>query len=341
MHKICFLTLLFLCDTQTFAQNSAKGSIMRLVFWNVENLFDIYDDSTTNDDAFTPHGENHWTARRYRTKLNHLCKTLVAMGEKSDGSFEMPIIVGLAEIENDRVLRDLCLGTPLRRYGYKFVHYDSPDRRGIDNALLYRKAFYQPFFCQAISLSDSSAGFYTRDILLVEGVTRAGDTIIVLVNHFPSKRGGTTAEQWRMQSAQKLRYTMDTLSLLHPNAAIIVTGDFNASPDEESIRNGLMQGKEDFENLMEHIKTGRGSYQYQGYWSCIDQIIVSSNLIKSCIKSQLKITRKEGGIFDAPFLLIDDDKNLSKKVFRTYLAMKYLGGYSDHLPVYIELKRVD
>lgn len=337
LHQFCFLTFLFVFHWTSYSQTRVTHDSYRLVFWNVENLFDIWDDSTHTDEDFTPEGSYHWTEHRYKIKLQHIAQVLTALGGEAQPFFEMPIIVGMAEIENDKVLRDLCKGTPLRQFGYNFIHYESPDQRGIDNALLYRQDHYHPFYSQTINVSDTSNGFRTRDILLVEGTLSNDDTLILLINHFPSKRGGATADKRRRQIAQTLRKTMDTLATAHPQAAIVVMGDFNAAPEEEEISEGLMKGQttpdDAFLNLMTAIGPGRGTHKYQDHWSCLDQIIVSSNLCDG----HHKLVAGKGNVFEAEFLLLNDNKFIGMKVFRTYLGMHYQGGYSDHLPVYIDI----
>lgn len=310
----------------------------RLVFWNVENLFDIWDDSISNDDAFTPTGENHWNSSRYKSKTDNIYKTIVAIGGDTQKEFNMPLLIGMAEVENDKVLRDLCKGTPLRRLGYAYVHFDSPDRRGIDNALLYREKNFNPFWTQTIGVSDSAAGFFTRDILLVEGSTPTGDTIIVLVNHFPSRRGGAEADRQRRRVAQTLRHTMDTLIDHHPCTAIVVMGDFNATPEDPAISKELMSG-EGYVNLSEKTEPGIGSYKYQGEWSCIDQIIVSKSVLLPSPCVRLTVADEVPHIFQHQSLLEADEKYMGSKPKRTYIAMKYHGGVSDHLPIYIDLVR--
>ena len=315
---------------------SAAQDCYRLVFWNVENLFDTWNDSTRNDDEFTPTGRNRWSQKRYKTKLNHIYQTIAALGDDSCGHLNMPLVVGLAEVENDKVLSDLTKGTPLRHSNYRYIHFDSPDARGIDNALLYRKELYKPYFSQAINVSNKQ--LTTRDILLVEGTDLNGDTLIFLVNHFPSKRGGETADKHRSSIAKRLRLLMDTLSAAHKSAVIIVMGDFNASPDDTQVMGEIAKDNDNsFVNLMANAKAGEGSYNYQGHWSFIDQIIVSKNVTTDNSGSPFRLKTKQGRAFRAGFLLIDDEKNLSEKVYRTYLGVKYQGGYSDHLPVYIDL----
>ena len=303
LYKICFLTFFCCISFESKSQNNNEEICYRLVFWNVENLFDIWDDSTKNDEDFTPRGENHWTKERYNHKLTNIYKTLAALGQHKNAHFDMPWIVGLAEVENDKVLRDLCMGTPLRRH---------------------------------------KKDFFTRDILLVNGVSSQGDTLIILVNHFPSKRGGSAADLQRQEVASILRHTMDSLQISHPCAGIVVMGDFNASPDEPEIAKTLMKrDNNDFINLMSTIEPGKGSHKYQGNWSCLDQIIVSSSLCDSSSCAKMHVIQHSGQIFDAPFLLVDDERYMGKKVFRTYMAMKYQGGYSDHLPVFIDIKTVN
>ena len=310
----------------------------RLVFWNVENLFDTHDDTTKNDDAFTPTGTNHWNSQRYRTKVQHLCQALTALGERGDGRFDMPVVVGLAEVENARVLRELCRGTGLRRFGYDFVHFDSPDARGIDNALLYRKKAYRPFLCQAITMSDSSRGWLTRDLLLVEGTLTTGDTLMLLVCHLPSKRGGSNAERQRMYVAQRLRTVMDTLLAAHPTAATVVMGDFNSEPYE--LRGILTpEGDSSYRNLMGGAPPGTGSYLFQGHWSWLDQMLVSRTLLPGDSVGCLELLQEQGQRFEADFLMTESPQHLDRAPRRTFQGWHYLGGYSDHLPIYIDLQR--
>lgn len=294
---------------------------LRAAFWNCENFFDTKHDTLKEDLAFTPSGENHWTPRRYADKRNKIYKMVAAM--------QYPVVMGLAETENDHVLRDLCLGTPLRKLRYQFVHYESPDRRGVDCALIYRTDCFQVTESRNIYVSDTASAFYTRDILLVGGTLTSGDTCFFLVNHWPSKLGGATADHYRMEIAHRLMHTMDSLQKAHPTALVLAMGDFNASPEEESIRKGLgfdkgQQNELGFYNLMYDIPKGTGTYKYQDSWSCIDQMI--SNRLLSV------------EIFQPEFILIDDTKYLGKKLLRTYTGMRYIGGYSDHLPIIATLK---
>lgn len=296
----------------------------RIAFWNVENFFDTQHDTLKEDYAFTPSGENHWTYKRYTNKRNNIYKTIAAL--------KWPAIIGLAEVENDQVLRDLCKGTPLRKFNYAFIHYDSPDARGVDCALLYRTNQFCVLESKAISISDSANGFYSRDILMVFGkLTNRNhdDTCYIFVNHWPSKLGGATADIHRMRIAEILLETMDSVWKRNPRALVIAMGDFNANKEEESISKGMQFyghqcNQKGFYNLTYTIPKEIGSYKYQGKWSCIDQMFANRNLPLE--------------IFHPDWMLSEDTKYMDKKPFRTYVGMKYLGGYSDHLPIIITLQ---
>lgn len=318
---IAVVTGLLLITGTTHAQ---EGSRWTIAFWNVENLFDTWHDTLKDDCAFTPEGDNHWTSKRYQDKQNKIFKTIAAM--------HWPVVIGLAEVENDYVLRELCYGTPLRKMGYDFVHYESPDTRGIDCALLYRHERFQVLESRNINVSDSSRGLFTRDILLVGGVLkdslRGSDTCFVLVNHWPSKRGGVEAERHRMVIAQQLQHLLNSLQHSHPAALVLAMGDFNASSDEEAISRGLgFHGRErndaGFYDLVSQKPEGTGSYKYQGVWSWIDHVVANR---------ELKVE-----LFAPDFLLEDDEKYMGKKPFRTYTGMHYQGGYSDHLPILVTI----
>lgn len=314
----CILLLYFLLPLPS--SHGQTETQWRIAFWNVENFFDTTHDTLKSDEAFLPSGDNHWTSRRYDDKRNKIYKMIAAM--------QWPAAIGLAEVENDRVLRDLCYGTPLRRKGYAFIHFESPDQRGVDCALLYRSDLFHPTESKPLVVSDSSAGFLTRDILLVGGILTGGDSCFLLVNHWPSKLGGAEADRHRMDIAHRLRYTMDSLQQTHPDALILAMGDFNAAPEEEAVRKGLgfngkRQNTDGFYHLMYHIPKGTGSYKYHESWSCIDQMIANRDLTAA--------------VFATDFILIDDQKYMGKKLFRTYLGMRYVGGYSDHLPVIVDI----
>ncbi len=303
----------------------AQQQPFTIAWWNVENLFDTRDDPHTNDDEFTPRGEMHWTRYKLDSKLNGIYKTLVMM--------DLPDVVGLAEVENKYVLRELCQGTPLAQVPYRYVHYDSPDRRGIDVALIYRTDRFTVTASRPISVSDSTTGFYTRDILLVEGVTAEGDSLCLLLNHWPSKRGGDVAEAHRMAIAHTLRSLMVELHDAHPTTAIVAMGDMNAEADEEAIADGMGFGTdsvnaEGIRLLTQRLPRDWGSHKYQGQWRYIDQMFLLSD--DRWQVKKLKLLK-----FD--HLLTEESIRPGMRPKRTNLGVTYEGGISDHLPLLLRL----
>ena len=298
-----------------------------IAWWNVENLFDTRDDPFTQDDEFTPQGEKHWTRKRLQKKLQGICRTLVMM--------DLPDVVGLAEVENDYVLRELCNSTPLREAGYRFVHYDSPDRRGIDCALLYRKERFRVTASGTVHVSDSAEGFYTRDILTVEGVTATGDSLCLLLNHWPSKRGGDEADERRLQIASTLRSLMVRLHSEHPGSAVVAMGDMNSSADEPAVTQGMGFGTDSvnpdgIRNLTLRLPKDWGSHKYQGVWSYLDQVYLLADA--HWMVGDIKVMR-----FD--HLLTEEKGKLGVRPKRTNVGLRYEGGLSDHLPLRLRLKK--
>lgn len=309
------------------ASQSQEFSTFTAAWWNVENLFDTRDDPKTNDDEFTPQGDRHWTRRRLSNKVNGIYKTLLMMN--------LPDVVGLAEVENNYVLRELCQGTPLAQVPYRYVHYDSPDRRGIDCALIYRTDRFTVTASRAVSVSDSTESFFTRDILVVEGVTVEGDSLCLLVNHWPSKRGGEEADARRLAIARTLRALMLEMKEKHPAAAVIAMGDMNSSAAEEAIAVGMgfagdSIGPDGIRNLTPRLPKDWGSHKYQGQWRYIDQMFLLAN--DRWRVGDLKLMRFE-------HLLTDDKGAVGSRPKRTYRGSLYEGGLSDHLPLLLTLKR--
>ena len=318
------IILVMLMSSGVMAQES--NAVFTAAWWNVENLFDLRDDPKTNDDEFTPTGDRHWTRRRFNDKLQGIYKTLVMM--------DLPDVVGLGEVENAYVLRELCQGTPLAQVPYRYVHYDSPDRRGIDVALIYRTDRFTVTASRAVSVSDSAEGYFTRDILLVEGVTAEGDSVCLLVNHWPSKRGGEEADVQRLRIADTLRSHMVSLHKTHPQAAIIAMGDMNSEFAEEAIANGMGFGTDTVNPdgirlLTQRLPRGMGSHKYQGQWRYIDQFFFLSD--ESWQVKKLKLIH-----FD--HLLTDDGNRPGQRPKRTYQGPRYEGGLSDHLPLLLTLQ---
>ena len=305
-----------------------------IAFYNVENLFDPEKDPEKNDEAFTPAGFYHWTYKRFYKKLNALAKVFLAIN-----AWEPPDIIGLAEVENANALSKLCFATGLKAYRYRYVHYDSPDARGIDVALLYRsdrikilESYPVPVVFPFEPASKNRDILYTKTLM-------ASDTLHLFVNHWTSRFGGQGATiPKRNYYAQVLRKQVDSLLFINSNAYIILMGDFNDYPTDESMTRYLQAKNYKTEknqgslfNLMLPLVGTYGTHKSQEFWGCLDQFIVSKSLLNN--KSRWQIENGEAIIFDAPFLLVPDEKYGGMKPFRTYSGPKYLGGYSDHLPV--------
>ena len=317
---------------------SAQSETSRycIAFYNVENLFDPEKDPVKNDGDFTPSGFYHWTYKRFYKKLNDIAKVFLAIN-----GWNSPDMIGLAEIENANVLKKLCYYTGLKAYQYRYVHYNSPDPRGIGVALLYRSdriEIIESFPVPVVFPFEPNTK--NRDILYTKALF-AEDTLHLFVNHWTSRFGGHGATiPKRNYYAQVVRHKVDSLLRINPNAYIIIMGDLNDYPTDESLtsylqaknpENGIDNGT--LFNLMAPLiaKKNRGTHKTQEFWGCLDQFIVSKSLLNN--ENKWQIENREAIIFDAPFLLTADEKYGGVKTFRTYLGPKYLGGYSDHLPI--------
>jgi hypothetical protein len=334
------------CFSEKYAKSFSedrKSQNVRIVFYNVENLYDPYDDSTKMDEEFTVSGAKHWSYSRFQVKLNHLSKTLLAIGE-----WEPPAIVGLCEVENRYVLNKLIYQTPLKIFKYKMLHNDSPDLRGVDVALLYRPEKFFILSWKFIRVNfpfDPSA--QTREILMVKGRVFELDTIILFVNHWPSRRGGYLESQPRRNFvAGLLRSEIDSIRRTDSQPNIIIMGDFNDEPDKISLTQVLGarphtgdSRTDELINLMYSKKHrwNEGTIKYLGQWSIFDQFIVSGNLASTDGKTQYMYA--DAYIFKDDFLLEQDNRHLGDKLKRTYAGPRYLGGFSDHLPIYLDLIR--
>jgi hypothetical protein len=324
---------------ENIARQPERGDI-RFVSYNVENLFDMVDDPEKADDEFLPWGMRGWKAERYDKKLKDIYKVLVNLG-----GWELPEIIGLIEVENRTVLEDLIERTPLSMHGYSIIHHDSPDARGIDVALIYRKDHFIPLHDEAIRVvfPFDTLG-KTRDILYVSGVVNKRDTLHVFLCHYPSRRGGeATSAPRRIYVSSLVRAKVDSLLAGNPNANIIVAGDFNDEPADASVREGLRakgsveeMGPGDLFNFMHAKKErGLGTYKFQGFWNMLDHIIISQGLLDQ--NSGVFAPSHAAHIFRPDWLTVPDDNSPGVKPFYTFTGVQYTGGYSDHFPVYLDL----
>lgn len=312
-----------------------KIKLQTIAFYNLENLFDIYNDERTNDDDFLPTSAKRWTKKRYGKKIYKLGSVISKIGFESCN--KPPALVGLAEIENNLVLKDLIDSEDMVSYDYGFVHYDSKDERGIDVALLYNKDEFtvesSETFTVYIETSEGERDF-TRDILLVSGILD-GDPIHVIVNHWPSRHEGDEETSYkRMIASKKLLEIIEQLLLKYEAPKIIVVGDFNDNPNNESLQ--FLINNSNLTNVTEALWTNhRGTESHDFQWNLFDQIFVSENLLDS---KQAGYYFDRADIFDDKFVTQFHGKYKGQP-FRTYVGKKYMGGFSDHFPVYITLKK--
>ncbi len=332
IHASFSCTGLLMClffSTGSFAQETYH----RIAFYNQENLFDYENDSLIKDEEYLPEGKRHWDQYRYREKSNRMAKAILSIGE-----WQAPDIVGVCEVENRRVLEDLVHNEVLKKLNYGIVHYDSPDRRGIDVGLLYRKDRVKVHYSKPVQVKNTEdISFKTRDILYVK-LSIAGDTLHLFVNHWPSRYGGQQqSEPKRILAANTLRTVVDSLQAHQKQSKIIIMGDLNDSPENLSVKQYLKAVKNpdeqgELKNLMQELPVNEGSHRYKGEWSYLDQIIVSQVLLR-----QEEIRGNQAFVHRPDFLLEVDERYPGKKPFRTFIGLRYQKGFSDHLPVYIDL----
>jgi predicted extracellular nuclease len=332
--KIPFLILLYVISQFKISSQIPKSGI-RLMFYNVENFFDIYNDSLTDDDAFLPEGVMRWNYKRYTNKLNAIYKTIVAAGE-----WEPPSIIGLCEIEKRKVLEDLIYTTYLSKFNYSIIHEESPDRRGIDVCLIYRKDKVRVInYKYWIPANREYINFTSRSVLYTE-LLIGTDTIHLIVNHWPSRRGGVLdGESNRLQIASMIREKVDSIVANRMDVKIIVMGDFNCTPQDEIIKSFVKSSDSDetLINLSDSLEnTTAGTYRYMGTWEMIDQVIVTKSLLQC--KNGLYTSQNLLTVFKPDFLMHKDPKYPGSSPFSTYKGYKYQGGYSDHLPILLDFK---
>ncbi len=316
-----------------------------IAFYNLENLFDTDDDpQNPGDDEWLPSAAKQWTPQRYQEKLGRLATTIATLG--GGASTGGPALLGVCEVENEKVLRDLLTQPPLATSNYGIVHRESPDWRGIDCGLLYRREKFEVIGSQALYVdigtrSDGSPRT-TRDILMVVGQLE-GAPLTVFVNHWPSRRGGEAASRpGREAAAQLLRAAVDSIQAADPAMGIIIVGDFNDDPTSPSLAKTLQAtGKRGdaaqtglYNPMTSLYRQGEGSLGYRDSWNLFDQIIVSDNLAQADEGWRLKQAR----VLRQPNLLQPSGR-FKGYPLRTYVGNSYLGGYSDHLPVYAILTR--
>ncbi len=307
----------------------------RVLFYNCENLFDPADNPDKNDDEYTPEGIRHWTYYRQYQKMLNLGNVIVAAGEG-----KAPMLVGLAEVENDSVMLRLTRGTALREWEYSYLITDSRDQRGINVALMYQPIDFRLIGWQGIRVALPEGARPTRDLLHAWGRVVGGDTLDVVVCHLPSRLGGTRRSQPNRRAAHAaIRALCDSLNTHRQHPHILIMGDMNDTPDTKLLRRDMQFGRGLY-NLMQPLQRALklglrdfGSHKYQGEWGFLDQFWVNENPNTS--RRNVWVDNVE--VVHFPFMLTEDETHMGHRPLRSYYGYQYEGGYSDHLPIRLDL----
>lgn len=350
--KLKLLLLVALLGGTVATQAQKKSYMVHTVsFYNLENLFDTIRDEKIYDEEWTPKGERSWDGKKYQQKLENLSRAIAEIG--TDENPNMPTILGVSELENKKVLEDLVAMPKLQKAGYGIVHYDSPDRRGIDVALLYQTKHFKPTSSKNIPLYIYDASdakykndnngkgkrIYTRDQLLVTGLLD-GEEMHFIVNHWPSRSGGEKKSSPNREAAAALnKKIIDSLYQINPNAKVMTMGDLNDGPYNKSVKEVLnaKAKKEEvkeggvFNPMYQLYKEGHGTIAYRDAWDIFDQIILSEPLLR---KDYSSYRYWKVGIFNKPFLV---QKTGQYKGYPLRNQLSGEPGFSDHFPVYIYL----
>ena len=307
--RFSLVSVSLVCFGLGMGMNVVFAEPLKVVSYNVENLFYPERDSLKDDSEWTPEGERRWSYTRYYRKVENIARVLTNIGE-----WDGVDIVGLQEVENALCVKRLCY--TLRRGEYDFVHYESPDRRGIDVALIYKKGRVDTIATRAIKVKGERVNgerLITRDILYVCAQIDKRDTVHFFVCHLPSQRGGKAESEWKRRVAKEvLQGAIDSVYLAFRDPKIIVMGDFNSEP------------KEDLRGVKNRMKELTGTHKYQGRWTCLDHFYTSPSLDS--------LSRAE--IYNAAWIQEPDEKYLDLKPKRTYNGFRYQkDGFSDHLPI--------
>lgn len=341
MKRVFVLTLFFFfylhLSCLVLAQKK-QFQVVPLAFYNLENLFDAIADTSGNDAEFTPMGPLQWTEEKYAKKIRRLGQVLSQLGRQYSPSG--PVLIGVCEVENQQVLKDLVADPGIRDNKYQIVHFDSPDRRGIDVGLLYDARQFELIESKAIPFRmPENADYVTRDILLVKG-RLSNEIIYIYVNHWPSR---FTADSWKLRghAANILKTSIDSIQRVDRDAKIVIMGDFNDDPVDKSLTKVLeAQVKKEhvapgglFNTMYGYYQRGIGTLGYLGKWNLFDQLIISSALLDAD-RGALKFWKSE--IFNPDFL-ISKEGRYKGYPFRTFSGNMFQNGYSDHFPVLIYL----
>lgn len=334
MKKLVWLWLFWLFIPEVCARQERALAVM---FWNLENFFDVRHDSLKQDTDFLPDALRGWNRSRYEKKVEQVARVIVAAH-----GWEPPVLIGVCEVENSYVMNSLVDYGPLRELGYRYVMTDSPDIRGIDVGLIYRRDRFRLISSQAVRVHLDNKP--TRDILHVTGRLVNRDTLDVVVAHFPSRLGGVRfSEHYRLSVARRIRSLTDSICTVRRVPRIVLMGDFNDHPNNRSVcevlhalsPSGKVEGTELYHLLADKTGDKNATYKYQGQWELLDHLIVSGNLLNP--DGSVYTSSDRAKVLRLPFLLVKDEKFGGDKPYRTYNGVRYQGGFSDHLPVLVEL----
>jgi endonuclease/exonuclease/phosphatase family metal-dependent hydrolase len=342
MRKILLFTAAILLINIVLAQEEKSYETICVAFYNVENLFDTINQPDVEDIEFLPESEKKWGTKRFDAKIKKLSTTIAEIGKDFTG--EPPAIIGLCEVENRSVIEDLANTEALAKYDYGIEHYDCWYYRGVDVGLMYRRDYFEVTHSVSYKLQFSELpDLSTRDQLLVSGLL-LGEPVHFIVLHYPSRRGGEKRSRpLRIEAAELTKHIVDSLQNIDKNAKIIIMGDLNDDPINESVKK-VLNSHGDKDNLKEDelynpmanlFKKGIGSLAYRDSWNLFDQIIITPSLIKDDYSNW---TFYKAFIYNKPFLMQKEGR-FKGYPFRTFVGNTYQGGYSDHFPAYMYLIR--
>jgi exonuclease III len=346
--KNCMLWVALIFSLSLWSQEKKEYKIVSIAFYNLENLYDIYDDPNIFDDDRTPTGKDKWTEKIYQKKLQNMAFAISQIGLRETGA--APTMIGVCEIENRQVLEDLIKEPALTPYNYGIIHYDSPDHRGIDVAFLYQKEIFTPTNSASHELmlydpKDFQKRAFTRDQLVVTGSIDS-EEMHFIVNHWPSRSGGEKISSYKRENAARLNLKiLDSLQRKDPYAKVIIMGDFNDDPHNRSIKKILAAKEERSQVQMRELynpmaslqKMGLGSLAYRDGWNLFDQILLSHAYLR---KDTSSFSFFKAGIFNEQFLITPTGQYKGYP-FRSFGNGAFTGGYSDHFPVYVLLVKAN
>ncbi|MFH2095047.1 MAG: endonuclease/exonuclease/phosphatase family protein [Bacteroidota bacterium] len=341
---VSFITLIILLinNSQAYSQDEKQYKAGVIAFYNLENLFDTIDAENVIDEEYLPGSKKNWDTEKYNKKLDKLAEVISQIG--NDLTKEPPAVLGISEVENIQVVKDLVNTGKLKPYNYQVVHYDSPDRRGVDVALVYRPAYFKLTGSRSVRLTIAGMpDFYTRDQLVVSG-EYDGEPMHFIVNHWPSRRGGEKRSRPLRNAAGDLtRSIADSILATDANAKVIIMGDLNDDPVNPSLKDHLKATDDEslltqgylYNAMMPLYKKGIGSLAYRDSWNLFDQMVLTPALVG---EDKPGYRMHSARVFNKKFLEQKEGR-FKGYPFRTFVGNNYMGGYSDHFPVYVILVR--